>query len=127
MMNDTGAVYYANLVAEDEPLFVTETLVETAREYVASSGLIPVDEEYWESFFRPDGGVRTYYNNFEVCDLDFFSRPGVQKMTDWIVDTYGIHRHRWGDAPLRYMTLALFATREQVLLRDFPYTHPCST
>jgi hypothetical protein len=124
-MRDKNAVYYANEVREDEPHFVTEGLPEAALEYARSKGLIPKNETYWRSFFRSDGGVRTYYNNFEVCDLDYFTQPDIQQMTDWVVDTYGIYRHRWGDAPLRYMTLGLFARPDQVLLRDFDYQHPC--
>lgn len=126
-MKETGVVYYGNEMQNWEPQWVTEGLPEAARAYVQSKGIAPKNQTYWDSFFRSDGGVLIYYNNFEVCDLDFFTLPEIREMADGIVDTYGIHRHRWGDAPLRYMTLSLFAKPDQVLMRDFEYQHPCQS
>ena len=53
----------------------------------------------------------------QVCDFDFFLSPEAVKLSDYMVSTYGIYRFRWGDALLRYMTLSLLATPDQVRVR----------
>ena len=123
-MEAARAVYYANEVQSEVPS-MTYKLEETAREYVASHRIIPPDTAFWQSFFNQNGTVKLFYNNFEVCDVDFFLRKEVQEMSEWFIESQGIYRHRWGDAPLRYMTLAMFADPSQVLAKHFAYRHPC--
>jgi hypothetical protein len=73
--------------------------------------------------------VGTFLTHFEVMDLDFFTRHDVIQYTDEVVRSQGIYHHRWGDAPLRYMTLALLARPEDVGVngRDVSvsYCHGC--
>ena len=56
---------------------------------------------------------------------EFFTKPEIINLSNQVVNSLGIYYHRWGDAPLRYMTLAMFANRSQVLKRSFDYQHPC--
>ena len=119
-----NAVYYANEIASDTYHSTTD-LVQTAQNYMGKENITPKDMSFWKSLDKGDGSLATYYNNFEICDFDFFLRQDIVKMTDWMVDTLGIYRYRWGDAPLRYMTLSIFARTDQILMRDFEYRHPC--
>jgi mannosyltransferase len=61
--------------------------------------------------------VREYYNNFEIDDVEFFLRPDVQSYTDAVCESMGIWKYRWGDAPLRFLTLALFSKPEEIIER----------
>ena len=82
------------------------------------AGAFPVDDHGYPS-------VRTFYNNFEITDMDFFLRPEVLKFTKHVCDSLGIYKYRWGDAPLRYLTLALFARPEKILnrMRDYKFVY----
>ena len=123
-MTRKEAVYYANEIASDSHK-ISKDLIQTAQNYIKRHKITPKDSSFWESFDKGNGIVATYYNNFEICDFDFFLQREIVEMTDWIVDTLGIYRNRWGDAPLRYMTLSLFAGTDQILTRTFEYRHPC--
>lgn len=133
-MIDKGAVYYANkaeALEYDDPL-VCIGLAKTVLKYVKDMKVVPVDPFFWRSFFVSDdknedrlGGLSIYYNNFEVTDLEFFLQPTVVSLAEYMVDSKGIYRYRWGDAVLRYMTLAVFARPDQYLVRKFDYIHPC--
>jgi len=58
--------------------------------------------------------ARFFYNNVEVARVSHFQRPDVQAFTRAIRRSGGIFRHRWGDAIVRYMQVALFARPEEV-------------
>jgi len=65
-------------------------------------------------------------NNFEIMRREFFQRPSVQAFTERIVnkEPYGIYKHRWGDAALRFMSLALFSSKEEIAPSVNIYLHP---
>ena len=44
----------------------------------------------------------TWTNNWEICDMDFFTQPQIKHFVDYIMETNGIYLYRWGDAILRY-------------------------
>jgi hypothetical protein len=89
--------------------------------------LVPQDQAKVDSAFTKDG-IRTYYNNFEVFQTKFFRRTSVRAWIDAIDASHGIYKYRWGDAMLRYLTLALFAKDYQIGHRtqlNLSYCHPC--
>jgi len=72
--------------------------------------------------------VFTYYNNFEVIKMEFFRRKEIRHWIENIDSTNGIFYYRWGDAILRYLTLAMFAEQHEVLHRldyNLSYCHKC--
>lgn len=73
------------------------------------------------------GRVRSFYNNFEIVKMSFFRAPEVRHFTDFVDASGGIFLYRWGDAPLRYLTLAIFAREDQIAARSplWRYRHPC--
>eukprot|EP01065_Artemidia_motanka_P039826 TRINITY_DN4910_c4_g1_i1.p1 TRINITY_DN4910_c4_g1~~TRINITY_DN4910_c4_g1_i1.p1 ORF type:complete len:720 (+),score=153.97 TRINITY_DN4910_c4_g1_i1:150-2162(+) len=70
--------------------------------------------------------VPMFYTNFEVLVPSFFRE---EKLDAWVKSAApGIRSRRWGDAPLRALTLALFAREDQIVhLNDFAYRHGRST
>jgi hypothetical protein len=63
----------------------------------------------------------------EVVRISFFLSPNVQHFLRTVHESAGIYYYRWGDAPLRFILLAIFARSDQVT--HFPsnvgYSHPC--
>ena len=58
-----------------------------------------------------------FYTNFEIMNVSWFrdaARRGVRAGVDATGQIFG---NRWGDAPLRWLTLALFARTDLALLR----------
>jgi hypothetical protein len=96
-------------------------------EYQHKMRLVPQDQAKVNSAFTKDT-IRIYYNNFEVFQTKFFRQTDVRAWIDAIDGTHGIYKYRWGDAMLRYLTLALFAKDYQVAHRkhlNLSYCHPC--
>lgn len=128
------AMYMANKSYKEAPesaLPGTKYLEVLAKKYVADHDIKPRSEQRWKSAFPEREGapsLYTYSNNFEVGKVEFFLREDVRNWTGHVLDSGGIHRYRWGDAGLRYLTLALFASEAEVLhIENFniQYCHPC--
>ena len=66
-----------------------------------------------------------FYNNFEVVYVPWFCRPNVRALASAVDATGMIYSSRWGDAPLRFLTLSLFATIDDLVCLggDFHYVH----
>ena len=87
-----------------------------------------------------------FYTNFEIMNVSWFARPravafarAVDASGSGAVKTFGLRAvdatpprrtgmifgNRWGDAPLRWLTLALFAGRSQLLCfgGEYDYRH----
>jgi hypothetical protein len=124
------AVYMANgqfREAGPDTLPGIELLKTVAHEYVEENGISPKNTIKWMTAF-PDQTSFTYSTNFEVAKVEFFLREDVRKWTDHVLAHGGIYKYRWGDAPLRFVTLAIFATEKEVLHRNdyhISYCHPC--
>jgi len=88
----------------------------------------------WSEAFVGEGQdfqAKTVQNNFEVTDLDFFLSPEVTGFADAITRSFGIYKWRWGDAILRYLTIALYANPDEVIWTEndpkYPYKHDVQT
>lgn len=68
-----------------------------------------------------------WYNNLEITNIEFMKRPEVRQFMDAIDSTHGQYKYRWGDAPLRFATMALFAPPGTIVQLNFQnnYKHPC--
>ena len=128
-MRTKHAVYFANIMGadSDKTLPGTKKLKQLAIEYIALNNITVKQPEMIRSGLH-DTHIRTYYNNFEVMKLEFFRRRNVRHWIEEVDQTNGIFKYRWGDAPLRYITLAMFAEKHEILHRTqyhLPYCHPC--
>jgi hypothetical protein len=55
--------------------------------------------------------------------MPFFRGRQYQTFFEDLDSTEGFYAHRWGDAPIRLLGLAMYAQPEQVKLLDLPYAH----
>lgn len=65
-----------------------------------------------------------YYNNFEICDLNWFRGEGYQRYFKAVDDAGGIWHNRWGDHIIRYFGLNALLPKAAVLcLKELHYFH----
>jgi hypothetical protein len=128
-MRSKRAVYFAN----DQDVDLEETLPGTMKlPYIALKYIIlnniTVKQPEMIRYGFGDSHILSYFNNFEVMQLEFFRRQDVRQWIEEVDRTNGIFKYRWGDAPLRYITLAIFAETHEVLHRsqyNLSYCHKC--
>ncbi|CAF1492954.1 unnamed protein product [Adineta ricciae] len=118
-MRRAHAVYFANdvVIEEERVLPGTLKLKPVTFEYQKMKNIKVKQAEMLRQAFTDDY-VLSYANNFEVMRLDFFRRSDVRQWIEMIDQTHGIFKYRWGDAVIRYLTIALFAEEREVLHRS---------
>ncbi|CAF1412578.1 unnamed protein product [Adineta steineri] len=129
-MRNKKAVYFANNLDIDLEKILPGTMVlkNVIFEYVKNNNNITAKQpEMLRDAFTSDS-VHNYYNNFEVTNTEFFRRADISHWVQAVDSTHGIFKYRWGDAILRYLTVALFAEQQYVLHRrnyNMSYCHKC--
>ena len=129
-MSKQEALYLANFRAIDYEYVlagITRIRNVTAA-YMTQHNITARNPAMLADVFNHSIEVPNYWNNVEAIDLSFIRGPEVTNYTKAIDESRGIFLYRWGDAPLRYVTLALFANASQVLHREklgLAYCHPC--
>ena len=129
-MDKHHAIYLANKKESDvEYLLPGLTLVRNfTAAYIAENHLTVRNPGMLADVFNHSVEVPHFYSNFEIIDLAFMQRPEVMEFIQAIDESRGVFLYRWCDAPLRYITLALFANATEILHRqslDLIYCHPC--
>jgi hypothetical protein len=84
--------------------------------------------DMFADIFKKATEVPNYWNNIEVIDLSLIRRSEVASFLQAVDESNGIFLYRWGDAPLRFIVLALFVEPSQILHREklgLAYCHPC--
>ena len=71
----------------------------------------------------PNG--KMYYTNFELMKMDWFKHnKNYQAFVKFVDENGWIFSRRYGDAPLRYLTLNLFEKQEKIgHVHSFCYQH----
>ena len=65
-----------------------------------------------------------FYNNFEMSKVSFWKSEEYQKYIDYIDQLGGIYYHRWGDAPVKTLAVAILVPKDQIHhFTDVPYKH----
>ena len=128
-MRNKGAVYFANDNDADleKSLPGLMRLQQIALKYIVLNNITVKQPEMIRDGFGDDY-ILNYFNNFEVIKLEFFRRHNVRQWIDEVDRMNGILKYRWGDATLRYITLAMFAETKEVLHRtqyNLSYCHKC--
>jgi hypothetical protein len=126
-------VMYKETLANTHGLW--ETFLRFARdEQIHSWGLAPLSRQGGDSFSENDiremplraainvlyqrgYNLDYYYNNWEVSRVDAWTSPAYQRLAKHIAVSGGIVIWRWGDAPIR--TLSLYLLREIVPSRQY--------
>lgn len=83
-------------------------------DYIRYYHISPKNVYNWNRMFL-NKTTRTYYNNLEIVNMDFFLSLEVQKFINVIDLSHNIYHKSWGDAPLRYALLSLFAENNEVV------------
>ena len=129
-MKMKNATYFANIEEADSErglpgLMELRTLT---MNFTEKYRVVPKDPGRLVRAFDIPGHIRLYNTNFDLIKVDFFRRPEVRQWNDVVDESFGIFKYRWGDHVLRYLTTALFARSDEVLVRtnfNLPYCHPC--
>ena len=124
-------VYKAQLRANGEKLIYTEGLMNLTLDFIRQHNVKIQNPHLWkmaeETLTSPDPVLPLFYNNLEVDRIEFFrDRPLVRSYLYRVAEEapYGVLRLRWGDAPVRFLTMALFASPEHVdILPANGYVH----
>jgi hypothetical protein len=130
LMIKSNAVYIANRREVDfEYILPGLTRVRNLTvDYINKHKIIPRNPAMFADIFNRTMEIPNYWNNFEVVDMSFMRRKQVVDFIQAVDESRGIFLYRWGDAPLRYIILALFANATEVLHREklgLAYCHPC--
>lgn len=130
LMAQNQAVYMANGREVDFEYVLpgTKLIREVIINFIDRTKIIPRNPPMLADIFNRTLEIPNYWNNFEVVELAFIRRKDVLDFIDAVDRTHGIFLYRWGDAPLRYALLALFANATQILHRvklQLGYCHPC--
>ena len=130
LMSRRDFVYVANHRTVDYEYVVrgTKWIRNLTKTYMDQHKIAARNPAMFVDFFNDSIQVPNYWNNFEIIDLFFTRRREVLSFVKAVDRSQGIFHYRWGDAPLRYITLALFADAKQILHREklqLNYCHPC--
>ena len=130
MMKEQQTLYLANQREVDyEYVLPGITLIRNLTvAHIAKNNITVQNPAMYEDMFNKTLEIPNFWNNIEVIDLSFIRRKDVANFTKAVDKSKGIFLYRWGDAPLRYVTLALFANTTQILHRaklGLGYCHPC--
>jgi hypothetical protein len=97
-------------------------------DFIKKHNITVQNPDMFADIFNKPLEIPNFWNNVEVVDLSFMQRKDVLDFTKAVDDSRGIFLYRWGDAPLRYVMLALFVNATQILHRGklgLGYCHPC--
>jgi len=127
-MSCNSYVYGYHQVMFDE-LFVTRGLWRFMLDWYRSHSDITSDLSNFPSFHFPSNSllhelrVPMIYNNFEIAYVPFWTQERVQQLIKDVDATHDIYLSRWGDAPLRFFELVMFAKENETICWDFDYHH----
>jgi len=115
-MEEKGAVYgFADISFEHKEC--TEGLFNLARKFVKSRELEDQFIEYWDE-------NQVFYNNFEISRSSLWFSDLYQDYLQEIINSNGIYKHRWGDAPIKTAFLSISQPLETIHhFRDLGYIH----
>lgn len=107
-------VYFSQYVGyEDGKDFVTG-LLDFAETYMLKVGHVPTNPMLWQfakNLMETESTLPLFNTNFEVSRKSWMQHPDVSNWNNAVTDQapFGIYRHRWGDAVIRFLTVAMFS------------------
>lgn len=123
-MRAQGA-HYGYRYTTPDPWNNTWGLYDVYEQYKKEEGVTPLwrDGDLAVQGVAPDR-VMSFGTNFEVMEVPFFLRHDVLRWSQRILDSNMIYHRRWGDAPLRYLTLSMFSDEDRIVrLCGWGYVH----
>ncbi|CAF1136853.1 unnamed protein product [Adineta ricciae] len=130
IMAKKRAIYMANQKETDFEIILRGTTIvrDLLTIYVNKSRIVPQNPTMFAEIYKRRWEVPVFWNNFEIIETSFMRRNEVIDFIHTVDESQGIFLYRWGDALLRFITLALFTNESQILHRvqlNFTYCHPC--
>ena len=111
-------LYYGYVWIQQESSLCTKELWRVTREYAKMKGLF--DKEFFRIWKENDA----FYNNFEISRLDVWTSESYADYIDYIDRLGGIYYHRWADAPIKSLALAMLIERKKAhRFHDIGYNH----
>ncbi len=115
-LRDSGRDYgYMVVTQEDES--VVRGLWNTTLEYMRLRGLSVKAPGFLHRHLTAAGewNRNMYYTNFEISSLAFWRSAEYLDFFEHIDKSHGIYMHRWGDAPIHLLAVALLLPEDRVL------------
>lgn len=120
---EANDLWYGYIVMLKEKPEVAVGLWEATKAYIKQHGLESPATRALEAA-NGDWNYRYYYNNFEIIKLEFGRSRAYQDYFSYLDRLGGIYKHRWGDAPIRTLAVAMFVPEKKVhQFKDVPYSH----
>ena len=95
----------------------TEGLWDAAQEFIKNTQL---KTEFFKDWPQP----KIYYNNFEIGKMSIWMSRKYADYIDFVDRKGGIFYHRWGDAPIKGIAVAMFVPRNRTHhFKDIGYQH----
>lgn len=99
-------------------------LFEFAQQYQMDNAIKPKNLMLWQfvlSAYSASQSLPVFQTNLEVTRKSFMQRKEVVQFNEAITaqEPFGVYRYRWGDAVIRFITMALFAGDEVVMKSPF--------
>jgi hypothetical protein len=121
-MEKNKKVYaYISEYSYDQP-FVVEGLFELTKKFIESTNtnVNPVLQKSLSYNWNNE----IFYTNFEIMDTRFFKNSGYMNYYKFIDETNNIFYKRWGDAPIRWLGVNIFANENDIFcVKDIAYKH----
>ena len=113
----TSSLSYGFVKVYRELPMWTTGLWDAANEYI---NVASVKTEFYNKWPRNN----MYYNNFEISRLSLWLSGDYQRFINYIDRLGGIYYHRWGDAPIKSIAVAMFVPRRRTHhFNDIGYHH----
>jgi len=103
--------------------FVTDYMETTQHPSQARNYLL---WHYIVSVWNNDQTLPLFRTNFELAKVEFMTRGDVARFNDALTEKepFGVLRKRWGDAVLRFLTMAVFVDNDKIMtIRPTGYFH----
>ena len=120
---EAGDLWYGYIVMLEEKPEVVNGLWSAAKNYMKDAKLVPLAMEQLTSVAGA-WNYLYYYNNFEICKLEFGRSRAYQEFFRYLDHLGGIYKFRWGDAPIRTIAVSMLVPKAKVhRFTDIPYSH----
>ena len=117
---------YGYMVVTQEDESVVKGLWNTTKEYMRLRGLTRETAGFLQRHLNDRGewNRNMFYTNFEITSLAFWKSQAYRDFFDFVDQSNGIYMHRWGDAPIHLLAVALLLPEDKVLqFSDIAYWH----
>jgi hypothetical protein len=121
-MKQNNKVYgYISEYMQDQP-YVVEGLFETTKQFVEQNNIKP--NSILQQSLTNGWNCEMFYTNFEIINTKFIKNAGYMNYYEFLNLTNNIFYKRWGDAPIRWLGINMFAQENEIYcIKDISYQH----